>query len=160
MDWTDLLTDWIIMLQVFLNVTSPILVLLAVFIIGKIIERRHLALLTRREAYSRVIPTNLRRTPDGSRPAASMLCMGSTVVGADAFKRFGASLKTLIGGRIRTLEGMLQRGRREALLRMREQADQFGADVVLNVRIETAYVRKYMAEIIAYGTAVKLEKDT
>ena len=143
-----------------LNFAVPIFLVVLGFVIGRIIERRHFARLLRREAAPGAILTNLRELPNGSRPAASTLCMGSVVIGADAFKTFGASLKTLIGGRMRTLETLLQRGRREALLRMRDQADRCGADLILNVRIETCSLQKSMAEVIAYGTAVKLAKDT
>jgi len=143
-----------------LNYAIPIFLVVLGFVTGRIIERRHFARLSRREAAPGAILTNLRSLPDGSRPAAGTLCMGSVVIGADAFKTLGASLKTLIGGRMRTLETLLQRGRREALLRMREQADRCGADLVLNVRIETSRLQKSMAEVIAYGTAVKFAQDT
>ena len=65
---------------------------------------------------------------------------------------------------MRTLETLIDRGRREAALRVVEQAQSAGANLVMNLRYETATVGRGgrrgfpMAEIIAYGTAVKLRQ--
>ena len=126
-------------------------------------ERRHRMSLRRREARPGAVLTNLRALPEGAAAVESWLCLGSVVIASDYFKTFAARMKALLGGRLRTLETLLERGRREAVLRVREQADSHGADMVLNIRFETAIVirgrnnKPYpAAEVLAYGTAVKL----
>ena len=131
------------------------------YLAGHAAERRHDKSLARREAEPGPALTNLRRLQDGARVARSELCVGCVVIATDYFKSFAAKLKTLVGGRMGMLESLIRRGRREALQRLREQAAEMGADVVLNIRIETSMIvrgRKQAgpAEVIAYGTAVKL----
>jgi len=132
------------------------------FLSGRIIERRHFRSLRDREARGGATLTNLKRLPGDRRLLSSTFCVGSVVIASDYFKFFGARLKTLVGGRIRTLETMRERGRREALLRLRDQAGRAGADIVLAVRLETSFIMRSgkgktypAAEVIAYGTAVK-----
>ncbi|MBS3136690.1 YbjQ family protein [Candidatus Woesearchaeota archaeon] len=67
-----------------------------------------------------------------------------------------ASLKTLIGGEIKSYTDLLSKARNEALGRMIEEAKKLKADAVLNVRFSTSDVMQGAAEILAYGTAVKL----
>jgi uncharacterized protein YbjQ (UPF0145 family) len=84
------------------------------------------------------------------------------VIAEDYFKRVAAALKGLVGGRIVAYESLLERGRREALVRMKERARQLGATQVVNVRLETASLSEdfsgqrpmFSAEFIAYGTAL------
>jgi uncharacterized protein YbjQ (UPF0145 family) len=64
----------------------------------------------------------------------SELVLGSVVIGGDFFKQVVASLASLFGMRISVAEAMLDRARREAVLRMKEKA--VGADAILNVRVE------------------------
>jgi uncharacterized protein YbjQ (UPF0145 family) len=146
-----------------LRIGGPLLLIGVGFFAGRINEARHRASLRRREAMPGPVLTNLERLPGGMTAVQSSFCIGNVVIASDYFKFFGAQLKTLVGGRLRTLETLIDRGRREALLRVREQAAAVGADVVLNVRLETAVVmrgrrnRPYpAAEVLAYGTAVKL----
>lgn len=151
------------MINLLLQVGLPLVLIAVGFFAGRVNEGRHRASLRRREAMPGPVLTNLERLPQGMNAVRSEFCIGSVVIASDYFKFFGASLKTLVGGRLRTLETLLDRGRREALLRVREQAAGMGADVVLNVRLETAIImrggrnRPYpAAEVLAYGTAVKL----
>lgn len=75
-------------------------------------------------------------------------------------KHFGrdimAGLKTFIGGEIRGYTEMLAEARSQALQRMVEEADRLGADAVVNVRYTTSMVMQGMSEMLAYGTAVRL----
>ena len=141
----------------------PLVLLVVGFTTGRIIERRHIASLHLREAAPGPTLTNLKRPPEGLVATEPSFCCGSVVIAGDYFKAFGASLKTLVGGRMRTLETVLDRGRREAIQRMREQAAARQADMILDVRLETAIVMRSKGnqgapatEVIAYGTAVKL----
>ena len=82
---------------------------------------------------------------------------GSTVIASDYFKSFVAGLVNIFGGRVVPFESLLDRARREALLRMKEQARAAGAAYVFNVKYETARVtagRGAALEVLAYGTAM------
>lgn len=141
-----------------------VLVMLAVtFLAGRAIERSHLADLARRETDNATLSiTNAEDLPEGYVPAASTYCSGSVVMGTDYFRRFAAKLKGIVGGRIGLMDRILLRARREAVARMLEQARAWGADAVINVRVETATIGRgqgdqgfMAAEIFAYGTAVR-----
>ena len=91
----------------------------------------------------------------------SMLLIGEVVIANDYFKLIAATLRNIVGGRVVVYESLLDRGRREALLRLKEQAIQWGATEVLNVRLETACLSSQSnrgpvsIEVVAYGTAVR-----
>lgn len=82
---------------------------------------------------------------------------GSTVRAKHLGKDLLAGLRTLVGGEIPEYTEMLQEAREQAEQRMVEAARQLGADGVLGVRYATASVMAGAAEILAYGTAVRLE---
>lgn len=85
------------------------------------------------------------------------ICRGSTVrarhVGRDIF----AGLKNLIGGEIEEYTKLQAESREQAMERMIEDARNLGADAIVNVRLTTAMIMQGTAEIMAYGTAVKLK---
>ncbi len=88
------------------------------------------------------------------------LVQGNVVISADYFKTFVAGLRKLVGGRLRSYETLLDRGRREAVLRMKEDAKRLGANHIFNVRFETASISKgaesrlSSVEVLVYGSAV------
>ena len=94
----------------------------------------------------------------------SELVAGNAVISIDFFKKFVASLKMLFGGKVTQYESLLDRARREALLRMKEQASSKNAFVVVNTRVETASISKNSkkrnsvgaVEVLAYGTAISI----
>lgn len=81
---------------------------------------------------------------------------GSTVrarhLGNDIF----ASLKNIVGGEIEEYTKLQAQSREQALQRLEEDAQRLGADAVVNVRITTSTIAAGVAEILVYGTAVKL----
>jgi len=85
------------------------------------------------------------------------LVMGSTVRAKHLGKDIAAGLRTLVGGEIKEYTEMLEDARKEAIRRMVEEAQALGADAVVNVRFATAQTMSSAAEIMAYGTAVRLE---
>jgi uncharacterized protein YbjQ (UPF0145 family) len=143
------------------------LVLTAVgYFCGAAAERRHYRSIREREG-RRPRPVLLtRRTPPVAEAeiAAGRLVSGSAVVSNDYFKGLLAGLRNLIGGRLASYESLLDRARREALLRMQAAAE--GCDLILNVRLETTAVggsdtsrRGVTAvEVLAYGTALTLRR--
>ena len=84
------------------------------------------------------------------------LVRGNTVHSKHLGKDIGAGLKTLIGGEIKAYTEMLTNARDDATGRMVAEAEKFGADAVVNVRYTTSQTMQGAAEILAYGTAVKL----
>lgn len=94
---------------------------------------------------------------------SAFMVSGSVVVSIDYFKRMAAGLRNIFGGRMRSYESLVDRGRREAILRMKAAAGD--ADMILNMRVETSTVSKSAkdgsvgsVEVFAYGTAVKLKQ--
>lgn len=139
------------------------LVLLALgYFVGRWKERAHFKSIREREAqYADVLAFAVRFPPDVVTPQDCRLVTGSVVISSDYFKQFVAGLRTLIGGRLSSYESLLDRARREAMLRMKEEAHRFGSKLVINVKVESTTVsggaRKGLPamEVIAYGTALK-----
>ncbi len=100
-----------------------------------------------------------------SRIKESHLVSASVVIGCDYFKAFLASLKNIFGGNVSAYESVLDRGRREAVLRMREYAYSKKANAVINLKIDTVLLDPPGSKntnpkvcVTAYGTAVKYDK--
>ncbi len=85
------------------------------------------------------------------------LVKGNTVRARWFGRDIAAAFKNLIGGEIKTYTEMLNASRDEAISRMEEEAKNLGADAIVGIRFVTANVMQGSAEILAYGTAVKLE---
>lgn len=85
------------------------------------------------------------------------LVRGSTVRARNIGNDILASLKNIVGGEISDYTKLLAAAREEALARMLDDATRLNADAVVNVRFMTSTVGQGMAEILAYGTAVKLQ---
>ena len=80
-----------------------------------------------------------------------------TIVQSKNFGRdFMAGLKTLVGGEIKGYTEMLNEARQIATKRMMDEAEGLGADAVVGVRYGSSQVMQGAAEVVAYGTAVKL----
>lgn len=87
------------------------------------------------------------------------LVRGSTIRAKHIGKDILAGLRLLIGGEIKEYTEMLVEARNESLKRMKAEAERLGADAIINVRFVTASVMAGAAELLAYGTAVKIEKS-
>ncbi|MBQ4818741.1 YbjQ family protein [Aquimarina sp. MMG016] len=85
------------------------------------------------------------------------IARGSTVrarnIGRDVF----AGLKNIVGGEIEEYTKLQAQSREQAMQRMTRDAQNLGADAVINVRLTTSMVMQGASEILAYGTAVKLK---
>lgn len=82
---------------------------------------------------------------------------GTVVYSRNFGKDFMAGMKTLVGGEIEGYTEMLNTARQIAVKRMVEEAEQMGADAVVNMRYGSSSVMQGAAEVIAYGTAVKFK---
>lgn len=85
------------------------------------------------------------------------IARGSTVRARNIGRDFLSGLKNLVGGEITAYTKLMADAREEALFRMEEDALDIGADAIINVRFMTSMVMQGCAEILAYGTAVKLK---
>ena len=84
------------------------------------------------------------------------LVRGAVVQSKNFGKDFMAGMKTLVGGEIRSYPEMLNEARAIATKRMVDEAENLGADAVVNVRYGSSAIIQGAAEIVAYGTAVKI----
>lgn len=83
------------------------------------------------------------------------LVKGTVVQSKNIGRDFMASMKTFVGGEIKSYTDMLIEARQIATKRMVDEAENLGADAVINVRYGSSAVMQGAAEVIAYGTAVK-----
>jgi len=150
--------------NIFMNFGLPILVLVIAYFIGSWIEKKHFKNIRDREAKAHGFPVvSFDTMPDDWKVVSSHMVTGSIVISLDYFKRVIATLKGLVGGRIKTYEPLLERARREAILRMTEEAQSQGYDAIFNVRLETSRLANARrdgkgvagVEMLAFGTAVK-----
>lgn len=152
----------------FLSLAITPIMLLGAWISGSILERRHLKNLLLLESGSRgVLAVTIEDLPPDWQVESSELVMGNVVISQDYFKRVMAGLKGIFGGNIGVLEPLLERARREALIRMKGVAHARGYDTIVNVRMETATLASSRGngkgtagvEILAFGTAIKLSNE-
>ncbi len=143
-----------------------LLLLVFAYFAGSWIERRHYAEIRRREANARAFPaTTFRRIPAGWETLDSALVTANVVISVDYFKRFLAGLRGLFGGRIKSYETLMDRARREALLRRKERADARGYHALINVRLYTSRLANSRQsegtaglEVLAAGTGLRLSR--
>ena len=81
---------------------------------------------------------------------------GSTIQTVNAFRDIGAGLKTLVGGELKKYNEMMANARNIATGRMEQEAAAMGADAIVGARYATSAIMQGAAEIMAYGTAVKI----
>ncbi|ATH08379.1 hypothetical protein BIY24_10595 [Halobacteriovorax marinus] len=134
------------------------------YFIGKYNEERHIRSIRARERSTRRMSlNNLKKVNyNNENILQEKLAIGSTVVSIDYFKLITTGFKSLFGGRLKGIESLVDRARREAVLRMKEDAIDY--DTICNVRIETSSIsndiaKRYVGsiEVIAYGTAIKFK---
>jgi uncharacterized protein YbjQ (UPF0145 family) len=87
------------------------------------------------------------------------IVQGNTVRAKHAGRDIAASFKNIIGGELKGYTELLTESRRQAMERMLAQAEQLGANAVVNVRFTTSAVTAGAAELYAYGTAVVVEPE-
>lgn len=144
-----------------IEIGISLVLLLLGFFSGRYFEKKHFKSIIRREAELAdviVIASKQTTAEDSAKPG--YMVTGSVVISVDYFKRFLAMLRTIFGGRVTAYETLLDRARREAILRMKQEAKAANADRIFNIKLETASISKNAAgnigsvEVLAYGTAV------
>ena len=146
------------------NLGIPLLIIVIALITGSMIERRHYRSIDDREKrLGHIALLNGKRYPQDRPIVKSQFVEGAVVISYDYFKRFLAGLRQIFGGEVKAYVSLLDRGRREAMLRMKECCPD--ADLIVNFRVETSSVSKGKrkrsigsVEVIAYGTALWYEQ--
>jgi len=128
---------------------------------GSYRERKHFqSILERERKFKDILVFESKQIPSPARDQGGDLVQGNVVISVDYFKMFVAGMRSLIGGRLRSYETLLDRGRREAVLRMKEEAAKLGSNQIFNVRFETASISKGQSgyigsvEVLVYGSAI------
>ncbi|MBI2379349.1 MAG: heavy metal-binding domain-containing protein [Gammaproteobacteria bacterium] len=128
---------------------------------GRHNERQHLLALAERERLlADVMVFATRNPPPFTTPHDPLLVCGEVALSADYFRMFVAGLRKFVGGRFHGFETLVARARREAVLRMKEQARAAGCTLIIHVRVETTSIAQgprggsSVVEAIAYGTAL------
>jgi len=144
------------------------LIILAVLIscgyfFGRHAEKKHYRSIVERENALISLPiTSSRHVMILREIDSSRLVLGGVVISVDYFKRILAGLRNIFGGNVRSYETLLDRARREAVLRLRESC--LDADEIINLRIETSSISKGgdskigCVEVLAYATAIYYKK--
>lgn len=134
-----------------------ILLVVVGYLFGRSAEKRHYASIIKREKKFSGMPVVASRIPPRDQDYDQVLVTGSVVVASDYFKSMLAGLTNFFGGRVVSFESLLDRGRREAILRLKSEAAAIQADLVFNIKLESATVgsgRTGSIEVLAYGTAM------
>jgi uncharacterized protein YbjQ (UPF0145 family) len=147
----------------YINIIIFIVFLAVGYGFGTVIEKRHFArIIKREEELKKVLLIPSKKLPEALQSSRydNQFVDGSVVISVDYFKRFIAGLRGIVGGRVRTYESLLERARREAIIRMKQQAAACGGVVIFNCKLETASISKGAkntvgsVEVYAYGTAI------
>jgi len=101
--------------------------------------------------------TNIEEIPGKTIITCHGVVSGSTVRAKHAGRDFMAGLKNIFGGELKGYTELLEESREQAIGRMKSQAQQMGANAIVNVRFSTSSVAAGAAEIYVYGTAVTVE---
>ena len=139
-----------------------LLALLVGLLSGSWVERRHYRSIEERESQLRgVAASTLSELPEAGHILRSRVVYGSVVISIDAFKQALAGLQSFFGGEVTAYETLVDRARREAVLRLYDEVGP--PEMLANVRIETSPIgggsggeRVTSIEVIAYATAVEL----
>jgi uncharacterized protein YbjQ (UPF0145 family) len=131
------------------------------YFVGTAVERKHFREIVEKEKKWLHLPAVTAKSFLEDRPVARVkFVSGNVVIACDYFKTVVASLASFFGMRIAVAESLVDRVRREAVLRMKQQAP--GADIILNLRIETTKIgdrrKTGSVEAYAYGTAIYYQK--
>lgn len=154
---------------VFIYFGGPLLLLVIAFFAGNGIARRHNQQLEDRQrqvAHIRSTDLKVFIRPETGGPDPALLCAEVTL-GIDHFRGFLGKLKNIFGGEVKSYSKTLDRARREAILRVIEQAHAASMNAVANLRVEFVDIsgnanmakKASMVTILAYGTGYCSQKD-
>jgi len=130
------------------------------YFFGAAAEKKHYASIVEREDYLNRLPAMSSKMPPTDAKYQQVMVIGNTVVANDYFKSVVAIMIGIFGGKMTPYESMLDRARRESVLRMKEEAVLINASYIFNVKYETSSISGRSGkgvgslEVLAYGTAL------
>ena len=131
------------------------------YFFGRRAEKKHYrSIIAKEDELRHVVVLSMRFPPPGALSLDTSLVCGNVVVSVDYFKTFVSGLRNLVGGNMTAYESLLDRARREAILRVQQQAADLGASTVINLKFETSRISGNAGqglgsvEVLAYGTAL------
>ena len=166
----DVARNWLEIVNNFGQLIMIVVLATVGFVCGTIAEKKHYTSIKRRELKFRELPAvpiwlhHFLSAQQQEAVVETRLVTGCVVVSQDYFKMILANLKNFVGGSVSSYESLMDRARREAILRMKEQAPM--ADAIVNVRLESVTMGKdegdkkpiCSIQVLAYGTAVTLQR--
>jgi uncharacterized protein YbjQ (UPF0145 family) len=148
-------------LWVFIQYVVPVLLILIGFMTGRRIEHNHWKYLAKSEKNLAHIEVTQHPISNDQLSVQTLknsyLVAGNAVIAEDAFKSFIAKLRKLFGGELHGYQALLQRARRQAIIRMQHEAAANGAQKIINVRFASTDIsssNRVCVEVMVYGTAV------
>ena len=153
---------------VLLQIGIPVFLIVLAWFTGRAAERSHFRNLAMREdSLSDMVLSDLKGFPLGADPdKGGTLVMGQVVIASDYLKTFLSAIRKIFGGELKSYETLMERARREALLRMQEEAHKAGYDAVGNIRLSFSNIGSMsknkggaMVEVIAWGTAYQTRRE-
>jgi uncharacterized protein YbjQ (UPF0145 family) len=150
--------------ELLISIGLPVLLIVIGRVVGSRIERNHYKSIVERESRFRSQPALSTKESGFPGPVRSAsLATGSVVISVDHFKRFLSGFRMFFGGEVRSYSSLIDRARREAVLRMKES--QPDAHAYINTRLETSTISSTSGnegigtiEVLAYGTAVHYDR--
>ncbi|PKF36255.1 YbjQ family protein [Acinetobacter proteolyticus] len=121
---------------------------------GRHIEQKHLRELDQREKQFAHIRIDTNRFVETT--AYGQMISSNVVISHDYFKYVLATIRNFFGGRLVSYESVVERARREAVIRLKQEAHAMGANHIMGVRLSTTELGMQggMVEVFAYGTAI------
>ncbi len=122
---------------------------------GRYNERKHLQYLDKQEQRLAYIRVNNSRFIESTFPGH--MISSNVVISHDYFKYAIANVQNMLGGRLTSYESVVERARREAIIRLKLEAEKIGADQIMGIRLSTTELGMQggMVEVFAYGTAIQ-----
>ncbi|ENX06676.1 MULTISPECIES: YbjQ family protein [Acinetobacter] len=122
---------------------------------GRFNERKHLQYLDEQEQRLAYIRVNNSRFIESTLPGH--MISSNVVISHDYFKYAIANVQNMLGGRLTSYESVVERARREAIVRLKLEAEKIGADQIMGIRLSTTELGMQggMVEVFAYGTAIQ-----
>jgi len=122
---------------------------------GRFNERKHLQYLDEQEQRLAYIRVNNSRFIESTFPGH--MISSNVVISHDYFKYAIANVQNMLGGRLTSYESVVERARREAIIRLKLEAEKMGADQIMGIRLSTTELGMQggMVEVFAYGTAIQ-----
>ncbi len=142
-----------------------VILLILGYSFGKHAEKKHYNSIKKREEKYKHILVLTEMELEKLSVEKSGLITGSVVIAIDYFKKFVAWLVNIFWGRVFAYETLIDRARREAIIKVKEKAYKLWANAIINLRIETSSISKnankrvWAVEVLAYGTAVIIDKN-